>query len=53
MGIRSRLVELMQLLTRRRRPVVFADLANCEPVSRQFGLDRGQSIIRHCVDSFL
>lgn len=37
----------------RRRPVRWGSLRRLEPVSRQFGLDRGLSVDRHYIERFL
>jgi hypothetical protein len=51
--IRKHLVPFMQTLTRRKRPVSFDDLSRDQPVSRMFGMDRGQAIDRYYIESFI
>jgi SAM-dependent methyltransferase len=42
-----------QLATRRLAPVDAATLDRAQPVSRRFGMDRGQPIDRHYIEAFL
>jgi hypothetical protein len=53
MSIRTRLLELLQLLTRRKTPVSFVDWHRTRPVSSDFGHARGRSIIRYYTETFL
>ncbi|CAN5822079.1 hypothetical protein BH10CHL1_BH10CHL1_05710 [soil metagenome] len=44
---------LFQKLLRAKTPVIFADAQRTEPVSRQFGLERGTPIDRYYIERFL
>jgi hypothetical protein len=44
---------LLWSLTRRAKPVAFADLNHVEPVSRGLGWERGTPIDRYYIQSFL
>jgi len=44
---------LLQRLLRAKTPILFTDPQRTEPVSRQFGLERGTSIDRYYIDQFL
>ncbi|MEI9890293.1 MAG: methyltransferase domain-containing protein [Caulobacteraceae bacterium] len=51
--IKSALKSVFQALVRRTAPVRFADTTAVEPVSRVFGMDRGQPIDRFYIEAFL
>ena len=45
--------QLMQLLVRRKSPIVFNDLYRVRPISNVFGFDRGTPIDRYYIEGFL
>ena len=53
MSVRTRLLDLLRLFTRKKAPIAFADWFRVEPVARGFGAERGISIARYYVESFL
>jgi SAM-dependent methyltransferase len=52
-ALRPYVKSLVQAAVRRGKPVVFGDLSRADPVSKIFGGERGTSVDRYYIDSYL